>query len=88
MILLIGALADNVIAYLVGKLVDRGVSFLLLDPRRQGVRYDLSWSIKDGEIDGCLRYEDKVLSLAEVRSAYVHSLHAPQPAGWEAGRRA
>src|ERR1035437_3219725 len=79
MILVFGALLDNVIGHLVHRLTDRSIPFLLLDPREYGRSYELVWEWgTSGEFSAWLRHGDTVSSLAEARSAYVHGT---SPAG-------
>lgn len=81
MILVFGALLDSGIGHLVHRLADRGVPFLLLDPREYGRSYELSWEWDaGGRFDAWLRQGDAVVSLAEARSAYVHHLDLPRAA--------
>jgi glutathione synthase/RimK-type ligase-like ATP-grasp enzyme len=74
MILLIGALSDSNIAYLIHRLMEAKAKFALLDPRQHGLGFQLEWETSGTAIAGRLRYAGRVTPLAEVRSAYVHNL--------------
>ena len=75
MILVLGALADGAIAYLVHRLTERHARFLLLDPRLHGDGFHLDWEMDDGKIGGQLRHDGATTPFADVRSVYVHHVH-------------
>ena len=78
MILILGALADGAIAYLIHRLTERKSRFLLLDPRLHGHGFDLEWETNGRNLSGRVRHDGQVTSLAEVRSVYVHHIHLPR----------
>ena len=74
MILLLAPLADTVIAYLVSKLMDRGESFLLLDPRDHPDRFQIDWTSGEGSPTGTVRYDGNRFAMSDISSLYVHIL--------------
>jgi len=69
MILLFGAMVDEVTAYICTRLLSKGVDFLLLDTRQYPQQFGLTWSIdKNGAMDGTVRYGSRELALKDIRS--------------------
>jgi glutathione synthase/RimK-type ligase-like ATP-grasp enzyme len=74
MILLFGAPADSVMAYVCHRLLAQDSDFLLLDARHYPHQFDLTWSIENGVIDGSLRYGTQEVALSDVCSVYVRQM--------------
>jgi glutathione synthase/RimK-type ligase-like ATP-grasp enzyme len=80
MILIFGALGDSGIGHLVNRLLDRGLSFLLLDPREHGKGFKLNWEMDGERMTGQLRHGSATTPLAEVSAIYVHLWRRPNDA--------
>jgi len=76
-ILLIGTLSDSVMGVLCDRLLARAEPFVLLDPRTMADGFELDWWAEDGRVDARLEWGTQVLSLSDLRSAYVHDLTGP-----------
>ncbi len=79
MILLMGALSDDAMAYVVQRLMEARARFALLDPRRHGRGFELEWEMSGTAIAGQLRHDGRVTPLEAVRSVYVHNLGYARP---------
>lgn len=77
MILLVGTLADPMMAYLCTRLLAKDSEFLVLDGRQYRRQFDLTWSIENGVMDGAVRYGSRQVPLAEVRSVYLRGIDIP-----------
>jgi len=77
MIVLFGALADEVMAYVCARMAARDIDFLVLDARNYPHQFDVSWSIKNGQIEGTLSYGGRQAPLSAIRSVYVRHLGSP-----------
>ncbi|MBC1224362.1 PqqD family peptide modification chaperone [Nostoc sp. UCD121] len=77
MIIIFGGLVDSVEAYVCERLLSKNIDFLLLDARQYPHQFDLDYYLKDGVIEGFIRYGSQKLALSDIRSIYVRYITKP-----------
>jgi glutathione synthase/RimK-type ligase-like ATP-grasp enzyme len=71
MIVLLGDVGDEVLAFVVARLADARAKFILIDTRADRRAVDLACRISGAGIEGWLRNGERTVALAELRSVYV-----------------
>lgn len=77
MIIIFGGLVDSVEAYVCERLLSKNIDFLLLDARHYPHQFDLDYYLKDGVIEGFIRYGSQKVALSDIRSIYVRYITKP-----------
>ncbi|WYL93493.1 MAG: PqqD family peptide modification chaperone [Gloeotrichia echinulata IR180] len=77
MIIVFGGLVDPVEAYVCERLLAKNIDFLLLDARQYPHQFDLDYYLKNGVMEGFIRYGSQKVALSDIRSIYVRHITKP-----------
>lgn len=73
MILLMGPMADPVLANVCARLAARNADLMLVHPESQQDDWNVAWSTEAGLVGDRLRIGKRVLSVSEIRSVYLRA---------------
>ena len=74
MILLMGPMADPVLANVCARLAARNADLMLVHPESEGDNWDIAWSTDRGGIIGRLRVGDRTIHLYDIDSVYLRAM--------------
>lgn len=76
MILLMGPMADPVLANVCARLAVRNADLMLVHPESDGQDWDVSWSTDNGRVVGRIRLGQRVIDAASIEAVYLRGVGA------------
>jgi len=80
MILLVGALADSLMAYICTCLIAKKADFIPMDARHYPEQLDLTWEREGDNLQGALRYGKREVAITDIRAVYLRQITFPNRA--------
>ena len=74
MILLMGPMADPVLANVCARLAARNADLMLIHPEAEGDSWDITWSTEGGGVADLLRIGNRTVHLSKITSVYLRSM--------------
>jgi len=74
MILLMGPMADPVLANICARLAARNADLMLVHPESEGDSWDITWSTEGGAMSDRFRIGDRTIHLSDIDSVYLRAL--------------